>query len=259
MYSKEQIINILTDENHFVDNFIVDAFLKSWKIEPVFEDENGVEFYDGMTIEKIKFALEKSQPQSSKIKPEVKPEPQVMPESVSQSVSAQPLPEPEIAPQPVQQTPTMPQIRQEQKPQPTSQIEPKVEVVEELKELPQIENVEQIPFYEIIEKIQETSKPQPTKEITAQDVSLDTTNQALNMIADSLSRKITDDISEFLKRSDFIAQAINAGSFKRDNEILANKIEEIIKDNKLLIKKIKELEANDSGYYRLFGNVYMKR
>lgn len=57
MLSKEEIIKLLNDDNNFVDSFILDAFIKNWKIEAIYEDENGIEFYDEAAFQKIKAAL----------------------------------------------------------------------------------------------------------------------------------------------------------------------------------------------------------
>lgn len=57
MLNKKQILDALNDESNFVDEFILDAFIKNLKIEAIYEDENGVEFYDEASFEKIKNAL----------------------------------------------------------------------------------------------------------------------------------------------------------------------------------------------------------
>ena len=54
MLSKKEIIEILSKDGKFVDDFILDAFIKNWKIDPIYEDENGVEFFDEVSFEKIK-------------------------------------------------------------------------------------------------------------------------------------------------------------------------------------------------------------
>ena len=44
MFSKQQIIDTLNSEDLFIDNFLLEAFIKNWKIEPIYEDAQGVEF-----------------------------------------------------------------------------------------------------------------------------------------------------------------------------------------------------------------------
>ena len=58
MHNKQQIIDILNTEDFYIDNFILDAFIKNWKIEPIYEDAQGVEFFDDMAIEKVTLAEE---------------------------------------------------------------------------------------------------------------------------------------------------------------------------------------------------------
>ena len=63
MFSKEKILEILNKEDLFIDNFILEAFIKNWKIEPIYEDAEGVEYFDEMALEKIRNGInQKSQP-----------------------------------------------------------------------------------------------------------------------------------------------------------------------------------------------------
>ena len=62
MYSKQQIIDTLNSEDIFIDNFLLEAFIKNWKIEPIYEDAQGVEFFDDMAIEKIRNGILQKQP-----------------------------------------------------------------------------------------------------------------------------------------------------------------------------------------------------
>lgn len=54
MYSKGDIIKKLSNEGQFIDNFILDAFIKNWHIDPIYEDENGIEFFDDASYANIK-------------------------------------------------------------------------------------------------------------------------------------------------------------------------------------------------------------
>ena len=54
MYSKADIIKKLSSEGQFIDNFILDAFIKNWHIDPIYEDENGIEFFDDASYTNIK-------------------------------------------------------------------------------------------------------------------------------------------------------------------------------------------------------------
>ena len=50
MFNKEKILEILNQEDTYIDNFILEAFIKNWKIDPIYEDAQGVEYFDDMAI-----------------------------------------------------------------------------------------------------------------------------------------------------------------------------------------------------------------
>ena len=62
MFSKDKIIEILNEEDLYIDNFLLEAFIKNWKIEPIYEDAQGVEFFDEMAVEKIRNGIKQKQP-----------------------------------------------------------------------------------------------------------------------------------------------------------------------------------------------------
>lgn len=65
MFNKEKIIEILNSEDLFIDNFILEAFIKNWKIEPIYEDADGIEFFDEMAVEKIRSGIKNKQDRKS--------------------------------------------------------------------------------------------------------------------------------------------------------------------------------------------------
>lgn len=54
MYNKKDILKILNEYNYFIDEQVLSSFIKNWKIDPIYEDEDGVEFFDNLSIAKIK-------------------------------------------------------------------------------------------------------------------------------------------------------------------------------------------------------------
>ncbi|MFA6988618.1 MAG: hypothetical protein WC197_00980 [Candidatus Gastranaerophilaceae bacterium] len=67
MYQLSQIKEKLLEKNYFIDEITVKEFLKNWKIEAIYEDEEGHEFYDDMALENILKGMElKSQGESDK-------------------------------------------------------------------------------------------------------------------------------------------------------------------------------------------------
>lgn len=227
MFNKEKIIEILTGEDVFIDNFILDAFIKNWKIEPIYEDADGVEFFDEMAIEKIRNGIKQKQPKCEiniMDKDEIKP--------VDMAVEM-----PEISPE-------------ETKPaEETSAQTPKNP--DECKENVDITDPQELPVTILNEVNKEV-------ENELKNVTLDISNQTLAVLAESIARKITYDVADFIKKTDFIEDAVQLGEFKKDNQLLLQKIDELVSDNKILIKRIEELEKDRSSFVKLFGNIYVK-
>ena len=71
------------------------------------------------------------------------------------------------------------------------------------------------------------------------------------MLAEAVAKKISDDI----KNSDMANKLIEAGGYKRDNEILAQQIKELLEHNKELSHRIEQLESNSSNSFwkRIWG------
>jgi len=81
------------------------------------------------------------------------------------------------------------------------------------------------------------------------NVTLDITSQTLQMLAEAVAKKITDDI----KSSDMAEKLIEAGGYKKDNEILSSQISELIEHNKKLAERIEELEKKESFLAKLLN------
>ncbi len=54
MHNKKDIEKNLIEFNYFIDEETLNNFIKNWKIDPIYEDEDGVEFFDNMAITKLK-------------------------------------------------------------------------------------------------------------------------------------------------------------------------------------------------------------
>lgn len=86
------------------------------------------------------------------------------------------------------------------------------------------------------------------------NVALNVTNQTLQILAEAVAGKITDDIKNHIDSSQFAEKLVEAGAYKKDNEILAKQMAELIADNKKLAKRIEELEKKQKSFWkRLFG------
>lgn len=54
MYNKKDLVKTLNEFNYFIDDVTLNNFIKNWKIDAIYEDEDGVEFYDNLAIAKLK-------------------------------------------------------------------------------------------------------------------------------------------------------------------------------------------------------------
>ena len=54
MFNRETILKNLNSENYYVDKHSLDLFLNDWKIDSIYEDEAGLEFYDDLALDKVK-------------------------------------------------------------------------------------------------------------------------------------------------------------------------------------------------------------
>ncbi len=86
------------------------------------------------------------------------------------------------------------------------------------------------------------------------NVALNVTNQTLQILAEAVAGKITDDIKNHIDSSQFAEKLIEAGTYKKDNEVLAKQIAELISDNKKLAKRVAELEKKQKPIWKkIFG------
>ena len=101
------------------------------------------------------------------------------------------------------------------------------------------------------EEIQSTAletTPQQIPEV--RNVTLNVTNQTLQMLAEAVAGKITDDIKNHIDASQFSDKLIEAGEYKKDNQKLAQQIEQLLEDNKRLAKRIEYLEERQKPLWK---------
>lgn len=237
MLNKNDIIRILNEHKHYIDEFILDAFIKNWKIEAIYEDENGIEYYDEAALEKVRNALcDKS--------------------DLQQEACAIEIIEEEISHQEEVKEEEIPACDVEEVQAP--QLEEPI-CVDTAESYQQLEEPKEEPKVEVVQaEVQPFEAPSAT-EPELKNVTLNITNQTLNVLAQTIAQKITGDISGYLKKNDILEEALNAGSFKRDNEILSAKLKEVLDDNKVLIKRIQELEKEKDSYLKVVANIYVKK
>ncbi len=197
MFNRESILKSLNSENYYIDNHSLDLFLEDWKIESIYEDEDGLEFYDDLALEKIKKGI---------------------------SLKAQGYSDEQIITK-------------------LSRMEAKVEKNEE-----PVKPVQPVILNNSNEENQNSTE-MVVKEETAPEIipqgksfTLDVSSQTLQMLAEAVAKKISDDITN----SDMATRLIEAGGYKRDNEILAKQVKELLEHNKELSQRIEQLESHAS-------------
>ena len=199
MFNRETILKNLNNENYYIDKHSLDLFLNDWKIDSIYEDESGLEFYDDLSLDKIKRGI---------------------------SLKAQGYSDEQIVSK-LQRMEARTEKREET-PQPIL-VKDYVAVTDET--TPEIvEDTEE-------EHIVTDLTPQKEKSFT-----LDVSSQTLQMLAEAVAKKISDDIA----RSDLATKLIEAGGYKKDNEILAKQVQELLEHNKELTTRIEQLESHSS-------------
>ena len=197
MFNRESILKNLNAENYYIDNHSLDLFLEDWKIESIYEDEDGLEFYDDLALEKIKKGI---------------------------SLKAQGYSDEQIITK-------------------LSRMEAKVEKTDE-----PVKPVQPVILSDSSDENRDTAgmiiKEETAPEIIPQGKSftLDVSSQTLQMLAEAVAKKISDDITN----SDMATRLIEAGGYKRDNEILAKQVKELLEHNKELSQRIEQLESHAS-------------
>ena len=210
MFSRETILKSLNDENYYVDKHSLDLFLNDWKIDSIYEDESGLEFYDDLSLDKIKRGI---------------------------SLKAQGYSDDQI----VTKLQRM-EAKIEKKEEPVQPI-----LVKDYLE-PAKETTPQVAEEVVEEHIITDLTPQKEKSFT-----LDVSSQTLQMLAEAVAKKISDDITN----SDMATRLIEAGGYKRDNEILAKQVQELLEHNRELSARIEQLESHTSK--RFWGRFWSKR
>lgn len=197
MFNRESILKNLNAENYYIDNHSLDLFLEDWKIESIYEDEDGLEFYDDLALEKIKKGI---------------------------SLKAQGYSDEQIITK-------------------LSRMEAKVEKTDE-----PVKPVQPVILSDSSDENRDSAgmiiKEETAPEIIPQGKSftLDVSSQTLQMLAEAVAKKISDDITN----SDMATRLIEAGGYKRDNEILAKQVKELLEHNKELSQRIEQLESHAS-------------
>lgn len=203
MFNRESILKSLNTENYYIDKHSLDLFLEDWKIESIYEDEDGLEFYDDLALEKIRKGISlKAQGYSDE---------QIITKLSRMEAKVEKTPEPAQPIQPIMVSDLLNQ-QTENKEGSSNEV-----VVQEEEKHPEV-----IP--------------------QGKSFTLDVSSQTLQMLAEAVAKKISDDITN----SDMVNKLVEAGGYKRDNEILAKQVKELLEHNKELSQRIEQLESQPS-------------
>lgn len=219
MYSKADIIKKLSSEGQFIDNFILDAFIKNWHIDPIYEDENGIEFFDDASYANIKSLMT----QRDKLNKN---------QSVCKNNNI---------------------LEKEEKEKEKQKEKQKEERKEEEEEEEEEKKVVQTSL-EKIDNNQVKNKENALK-LNKYEIEI----KSIDNLTNNIACKITKEFEKFLKESDFIDSLLQSSECKNDNKYLAQKIRKLVKENITLKEKIKELETSKTQYIKVFGNFYIKK
>ena len=203
MFNRESILKSLNTENYYIDKHSLDLFLEDWKIESIYEDEDGLEFYDDLALEKIKKGI---------------------------SLKAQGYSDEQI----IKKLSRM-EAKVEKTSEPAQPVQP-IMVSDLLNQ--QNGTIEENPPTDVV--VQEEKAPEVIPQ--GKSFTLDVSSQTLQMLAEAVAKKISDDITN----SDMVNKLVEAGGYKRDNEILAKQVKELLEHNKELSQRIEQLESQPS-------------
>lgn len=205
MFNRETILKNLNSENYYIDKHSLDLFLNDWKIDSIYEDDGGLEFYDELALQKIKRGI---------------------------SLKAQGYSDEQI----ITKLQRM-EAKVEKHEEPVQPI-----LVRDFLNVPEEETQDEEHIVtDLTPTVTEKYVEEESTEITPQkSFTLDVSSQTLQMLAEAVAKKISDDITN----SDMATRLIEAGGYKRDNEILAKQVQELLEHNKELSARIEQLESH---------------
>ena len=224
MYSKKDIERNLVEFNYFIDETTLSQFIKNWKIDAIYEDEDGVEFFDNLSISKLKKGISlKSQGYTN--------------EQIIYHVN-------KLLPEKLGVKEAKTEIQNAKRGLEDIKIEG-------LATVSQSETATSSPL--TVHNSQDFLSAFPSFSPSTgigelKNVTLDITNQTLQMLADAVAQKITSDIKDKIT-ADLTLQ--------KDNQLLAKQVDELNNDNKLLAKRIQELEERKKqGFLNFLKRIF---
>jgi hypothetical protein len=110
---------------------------------------------------------------------------------------------------------------------------------------------------EISEEILEEKQPEKSKP-PAKETKGNNTLALVSKLSEKVSEKVSLSLIDYLKTEDFINNLINYSSLKRDNEILARQVQELLRVNSELEEKMFAQELEKQTFKKIWKNFYIK-
>lgn len=207
MYSVKDILKSLNEFNYFIDEKVLSNLIKNWKIDPVYEDDDGVEYFDSLSIIKIKRGI--------KLKSQGFDNEQII------YHMAKILEEQET----------------KEEPQETDEIE-KVQIVDKIPAVAPVQQAAAQPADAKAFTIDITSQ---TLQLLADAVA----NKITNSIKSEIKSQIQN--SDVIKELFLSVNKEPDAELKKDNEELSQQVEELLEDNRKMAQRIEKLENFEKG------------
>lgn len=206
MYNKKDILKSLNEYNYFIDEQVLGNLIKNWKVDPVYEDDDGVEYFDSLSIVKIKKGI--------KLKAQGFDNDQII-YHINKILEEKA------------------QKEQENEEEQKEETVEKAEIVEQIPTNPQAAPTAN----------QTNGMKAFTIDITSQTLQL-LADAVANKITNSIKSEIKSQIqnSEVIKELFLSCNKEPDVELKKDNEALSRQVEELLDDNKQLAQRVELLE-----------------
>lgn len=119
VYTKNEILQNLASKGYFIDAYTLDTFFEKWKVEAIFEDEQGCEFYDTNALDLVLenlFNTSNQQDEEEQEEPRIlkapEPKPTVQPQTYVQPQPTEVVQQPFVQPQIIYNQPAQPIYQQ---------------------------------------------------------------------------------------------------------------------------------------------------
>lgn len=235
MYSREQLVEKLNSENLFVDIDTVSDYIKKYKIDPVYENSQKVEYFDDLALEKLHDLITSDAygGTSSQFANE------------SENSEKQPDDLAALHEQTAREIEILTSDKTHNKDCYADDEEFNEEETDDISD-----NAGEI--------FDSGDVPVEINPGGLSSFKLDVTQQTLTTIARTMAEKITVNMINFLKEGDMAGLAVKLGRCERENQILKIKTTKLVEENKKLRESLASKENELTKFKPFFGGLYTK-